>query len=426
MAIRTDERVTEPGEWIDEEEPIGFDDRTGLTRDGLTEAEYYLKIATESGSSGVTGDSRTVILEPGTVTRGSQGRGRTSTRGTPVIRSVSLAKSEFRGGLVQQSAGAWALADTMYASGYLSTNPRLGGLKGIDAASKAYNKAIDYTADVNLTPEGKSYSLADFFNSPYVGSTGPGDGPGSGSGSSTSKQFITYTKEQARKKAVDAYRSVFGRSPSEIEVTQFVSGLLRAAKAAPSIQKTTGRGGNTNQTTTQGFNEQDWTLGYLSAKIDNSQDLEGAAGVAQDALTALSEEYGIKLSPSLAYDSVRDVVNGTANQDSLAQLFKEQAKILFPHLGEKIDAGFSPRKIADAYINNTTNILEKGPAEVDMFNPYVREAMTKKNDKGEYVLPTADEHAQMLRGKEEWLTTRNGKESLMSAADNILRQMGFE
>jgi hypothetical protein len=32
----------------------------------------------------------------------------------------------------------------------------------------------------------------------------------------------------------------------------------------------------------------------------------------------------------------------------------------------------------------------------------------------------------MLREKPEWLDTRNAKQSLMSAADGILRQMGFE
>jgi hypothetical protein len=201
---------------------------------------------------------------------------------------------------------------------------------------------------------------------------------------------------------------------------------MRAAKAAPSIQKTKAGGKSTSQETTQGFNEKDWTLGFLSAKIPTDTDLQGASGVAQDMVTGLSQAYGVRLSPALAYDSVRDIIEGKLDADGLEQVFKEQAKILFPHLSEKIDSGLNPRKIADSYIANTVNILEKGPTEVDMFNPYVKEALTYKDKDGNYALPTADEHARTLRSKSEWLDTRNGKETLMSAADNILRQMGFE
>lgn len=406
--------------YVEDPKNPGRDKKTGLTRLQFRD-KYGAVAAGLSDPSGFT-DGRTVIISPAGTRVAVVGRPgspqRINQSTEPSRLSVTDAKALFNGGLLAQNPSTLAIADFMFNSGIISADPRTAA--GRAAATKAYNKAVDDAADTNQA--GNMATVMDMLTLNYE----PGSVTGSGGGTSTFKQFSTYTKEQARKKAVDAYRAVLGRSPSEQEIAEFSNGLIKAAKAAPSIQKTkTGRKG-TSQETTQGFNEKDWTLGFLSAKIPTDQDLLGASGVAQDMVTALSENYGVKLSPALAYDSVRDIIQGKIDADGLEQVFKEQAKILFPHLSDKIDAGLNPRKIADSYIGNTVNILEKGPTEVDMFNPYVKEALTYKDKDGNYALPTADEHARMLRSKSEWLDTRNAKETLMSAADNILRQMGFE
>jgi hypothetical protein len=406
--------------YTDSKPPYGKDDKTGLTR-----IQYRDKFgAAAAGLTDPTGftDGRTVVISPAgtrTAVVGRPGSPQRINQTTPASSlGVSEAKALFNGGLLSQDPSTLAIADFMFKSGIISSDPRTAS--GRAAASKAYNRAVDDTADANQF--GNMATVMDMLTLDYS----PGSTTGSGGGTSTFKQFSTYTKDQARKKAVDAYRAVLGRSPSEQEIAEFSNGLMRAAKAAPSIQKTKPGKKGAEQETTQGFNEKDWTLGYLSAKIPLNEDLQGASGVAQDMVASLSEAYGVKLSPSLAYDSVRDIIQGKTDVDGLEQIFKEQAKILVPHLSDKIDSGLNPKKIADAYISNTVNILEKGPTEVDMFNPYVKQALTYKDKDGNYALPTADEHARMLREKPEWLDTRNAKESLMSAADNILRQMGFE
>lgn len=395
----------------------GLDDFSGLPYKAHMEKE-----AREGGGSATyPTDGRTVLLSPAQRRPIVQG-GPAAKRGGLLPQTavpVSDAKSKFRGGLISGDPATQSIANWMFNSGLITKDPTT--LAGIDQASKVYNTAVDYTADANAFGD-MTKNVMDMLSMGYGGGTKTG----SGSGSSTYKQYTSFTKEEARKKATDAYRAVLGRSPTIQEISEFTNGLLNAAKAAPTVQvtKTTGKG--TSQTTTGGFNEKDWTLGFLSSKIPKKGDLLGASGSAQDMITAFSEDYGLKLSPALAFNTVRDVIQGKIDQAGVEQMFKEQAKILFPHLSEKIDAGLSPRKIADAYIANTTKILEKGITEVDMFNPYVKDALTYKDKNGNYALPTADEHARMLRSKDEWLNTRNGKETLMSAADNILRQMGFE
>lgn len=404
--------------WTEDPNNPGKDKKTGLTR-----YEYSLEYGpVAAGLTDPTGftDGRTVVISPAGTRVAVVGRPGSPQRINQTIPATPLlvgdAKALFNGGLLSQDPSTLAIADFMFSSGIISADPRTAS--GRAAATKAYNKAVDDTADANQY--GNMATVMDMLTLNYS--------PGSttGSGTSTFKQFSTYTKDQAKKKAIDAYRAVLGRSPSAQEIAEFSNGLIKAAKAAPSIQKTkTGKKG-TEQETTQGFNEKDWTLGFLSAKIPLDADLQGASGVAQDMVTGFSEQYGVKLSPTLAYDSVRDIIEGKLDANGLEQVFKEQAKILFPHLSDKIDSGINPRKIADSYIANTVNILEKAPTEVDMFSPEVKQALTYKDKDGNYALPTADEHARTLRSKSEWLDTRNGKETLMRAADNILRQMGFE
>ena len=406
---------------------MAYSDKNGDLKDDLTglgRAEYELKYPGSSGLPGGYTDGRTVVISPGRMQNATVGRpGNPSvvqSMTAPNVGNVSDAKNIFNGLLLDGDLNTLAIADWMFKSGIISLDPRT--MRGAAAASAVYNKAVDLTADINQSGNMQVSVMDMLSRMDYTGGTQTG----SGGGTSTYKQYTSYTKEEARKKAIDAYRAVLGRSATEQEISEFTNGLLRAAKAAPTIQKTKAKGSTTVQETTGGFSEKDWTLGYLSAKIPMDTDLEGASGVAQDMIASLSEAYGVKLSPALAYDSVRDIIQGKTDVDGIEQIFKEQAKILFPHLSEKIDAGLNPRKIADSYIANTVNILEKGATEVDMFNPYVKEALTYKDKDGNYALPTADEHARMLRSKSEWLDTRNGKETLMSAADNILRQMGFE
>lgn len=399
--------------YIDNVEPFDEDDVTGLKK-GAHFVEYPLDNPIPGAST-----DRQVLIVPGTTA--APGVYGNPTGNTPPVRlGVSDAKNIFNGDLLNDKPGAIAIADFMFRSGIISLDPKTR--EGKNAASKAYNRAVDDTADRNQAGA-LGVSVMDMLSELNYNTN---TGTGTGSGKSTFKQYSSYTKEQARKKAVDAFKAVLGRSPSEQEISEFANGLMKAAKAEPSIQKTTGKGSSTSQETTQGFSEKDWTLGYLSAKIPMNVDLQGASGVAQDMVAALTEQYGIKLSSSLVYDSIRDIIQGKTDAAGLEQVFKEQAKILFPHLSEKIDAGLNPRKIADAYISNTVKILEKNPVEVDLFNQHVKQALAYKDATGNYSLPTADEHARMLKNKPEWLETKNAKQSLMGAADGILRQMGFE
>jgi hypothetical protein len=70
-------------------------------------------------------------------------------------------------------------------------------------------------------------------------------------------------------------------------------------------------------------------------------------------------------------------------------------------------------------------LLEKSDISVGLDNKYVSEALSRKNEKGEYELMSIDEHARKIRSSDEWLDTKNAKETFLGAADSILQTFGF-
>jgi hypothetical protein len=170
----------------------------------------------------------------------------------------------------------------------------------------------------------------------------------------------------------------------------------------------------------------------MSDKIpDSGSDLDGIAGNIQDLIDSYTENYGVAPTKSFINNAIKTIVRqggtgGTQEAISdLEQQLKEQAQVLYPALKDKINAGISVRAIADPYISRTAKLLEKSELNVGLKDKYVSAALSRKNDKGEYELMSTDEHARSIRSSNEWLDTKNAKETFLSAADSILQTFGF-
>lgn len=255
-----------------------------------------------------------------------------------------------------------------------------------------------------------------------------GGQPGAGgSQGGTYKDFADYTDAQLKQKAVDSYTGILGRTPTAAEEKAFAKALKAGAKAAPGVTKRSKSGKTT--VTTKGFDEGAFIAGYMATQLpEEGSDADGLAGSVQDMIDKYKEAYGIDPSSSFKYNAVRDVVGASDRQTALSnieQQLKEQAQILYPALKEKIDAGMSVRSIADPYISSYSKLMETDAMNVRLDNKHIQGALSAKNDKGEYVLPNQNDFARSLRNTEEWLNTRNAKETMLSAADSVLKSFGF-
>jgi hypothetical protein len=294
--------------------------------------------------------------------------------------------------------------------------------------NSAYDAALKLTAQMSAPGAGYKNKISVLDAIRLMGGTESPGGPAGPGG--TYKDFIKYTKEQVNTLANSTYQQVLGRVPTEAEVRAFGKAIAAGAKATPQVRKVSSTGKVT--VTQKGFDEGAFIAGYMSDKIpDAGSDLDGIAGNIQDLIDSYTENYGVSPTQSFINNAIKTIVRqgGTGGAQEaisdLEQQLKEQAQVLYPALKEKINAGMSVRAIADPYISRTAKLLEKSELNVGLKDKYVSAALSRKNDKGEYELMSTDEHAKSIRSSDEWLNTKNAKETFLSAADSILQTFGF-
>lgn len=388
-------------------------DPPNLTEEQRKLVEQQMAASKGSGSSINRYDDQSVILGYRYGTTRSPGAG-------PVVVKGSDAKDAFKNGLYSNSPSTWNTVSKLYSMGLIKGTP--GTAKFLDSAVTSYNKLVDLAAG------NPNMSLMDIASQ----RAGSGDGlttsTGAGSGKTTYKTYTKYTDEQATQLAKDTYELYLGRSATSQEIADFKTALTRAAQAAPSVQLTrAGKGGVTTQETTKGFNEASWVTGYISARVglDQIDEVSGKMGTINDAFEQLQESFGYRPTKAMRLKDTQDVIEGRTTIEDITGRYREQAKALFPALREALDSGLTVRQIADTKIAAKAKILEQPEEKINLYDPDIIGALSMKNDKGEYVSMTDDEFGRTLYKKPEWLNTKNAKETLRSAADDIVKEFGF-
>lgn len=330
--------------------------------------------------------------------------------------TVKAAVENFAGAYSMGRADATVIANALISSGLVKPNATLSQF------TSAYNSALNMTAKINAGGN-KNATVFDAMSLMGKGTSGTSGGGQGG----TSKAFAVYSDSQAKERAVSAYNAILGRKPTEKEQKAFIKALRAGAKAAPSITKYSASGKTTK--TQQGFDERAFIAGYMSNHIpDPSEDLDGVAGQVQDLIDNYREQYGVNPTKSFISNSIKRIIaaeDPASEKANLEQQLKEQSQILYPALKEKIDAGLSVRAIADPFISTYSKLMEENDLNIGLDNKFVRSALSNKNEKGEYQIMDEDSFARQIRSTDEWLNTRNAKETMLGAADGILKQFGF-
>jgi hypothetical protein len=347
--------------------------------------------------------------------------GRPGSAPTPITLKGAEAKDRFKNGLYSNDPGIWDTVSKLYSMGIIKGTPGTGSF--IDNAISAYNRLVDRAAG------NKTLSVLDIASYHADSANGTTQSTGSGSGGkSIFKSYAKYTDEQAKKLAQETYQLYLGREATATELVDFQKALLRAAKAAPSVQITkSGKGGTTSQTTSQGFNEASWVTGYISARVglDQIDEVAGQMGTINDEFERYQELYGYRPTKMMRLQDTQNVLQGKTKLEDIEARYREQAKALFPALREALDRGMNVRQIADTKISAKARILEQPEEKINLYDPDIVNALSTKNERGEFVSMTDDEFARTLYKKPEWLQTKNAKETMRGAAEDIIKEFGF-
>lgn len=165
----------------------------------------------------------------------------------------------------------------------------------------------------------------------------------------------------------------------------------------------------------------------LSQKIGGGQQgrLMGGAGDLQEELRQTAQLNGLRLTPSYYESAARSVAAGLTTADDWRREVREQAASLWPSWSDKIMGGVDARRLADGYINIMAETFEMMPDQISLDDPYIRQALTATDDKGNARPVGLWEFQQKLRNDPRWMGTKQAEDEISGIANDVLRMFGF-
>jgi hypothetical protein len=140
---------------------------------------------------------------------------------------------------------------------------------------------------------------------------------------------------------------------------------------------------------------------YVFSQYLTMNQTSGVGAVTQMGGTerALVEQIAKKYYVSPSENEINDVLTGRVGIDDLEGRYRLQAKTLYPHLSQLIDAGSSLEDIASPYRRVAASILEMAETDIDMFDPTskFRAALDGVDENGNPRRATLSEWTRMLR-----------------------------
>ncbi len=153
--------------------------------------------------------------------------------------------------------------------------------------------------------------------------------------------------------------------------------------------------------------------------------LAGEAGTLQQQLRAIAEMNGVRLNDTYYESAARSVAGGMTTDDDWLREVRGQAASLWPSWSEKILAGVNARDLASGYINVMADTFEIMPDQVSLDDPYLRQAMTGIDDKGNPKPMGLFDFQQKLRQDPRWMNTKQAEDQISNIANDVLKMFGF-
>lgn len=152
---------------------------------------------------------------------------------------------------------------------------------------------------------------------------------------------------------------------------------------------------------------------------------KGTTGNDLETVQATAYKNGINVSKSTLNNWAQGIANGNLTAEGLQRQVRNMAKSLAPGYAKELDSGMDLSDIVSPYIEAKAKILEQNPADIDMFDPDIRRAVSGVTDDGKPASKSLWQFENEMRATPTWLKTQNAQDSVMSVAHQVLSDFGF-
>lgn len=152
----------------------------------------------------------------------------------------------------------------------------------------------------------------------------------------------------------------------------------------------------------------------------------GSVGNDIETVRATAYKNGINISPATINGWAKSIASGNITAESLERYVRQMAKSLAPGYAKELDAGIDLQDIVSPYIQSKAKLLEKNPADIDMFDPDIRKAVSGVTKDGKPASQSLWQFEQGIRAQPAWLKTQNAQDGVMAAGKKVLEDFGFQ
>lgn len=140
---------------------------------------------------------------------------------------------------------------------------------------------------------------------------------------------------------------------------------------------------------------------------------------------SIAYKNGIHLSSTAVNGWIQAIEKGKQTRSYYEQYIRDQAKALAPSFAHQLDSGVNLMDIASPYMEAKARLLQLDPANVDLFDNDVRQALSAKTPDGKPTSMSLWEFEQSMRHKPEYMKTDAARDSAYSIAHRVLSDFGF-
>lgn len=150
----------------------------------------------------------------------------------------------------------------------------------------------------------------------------------------------------------------------------------------------------------------------------------GEAGSDESQLRQAMMDLGVFLPENVLDQNIRSIVGGTSDVNAVEAQLRSQAQAAYPAYAKEIQNGMNVSTIAEPYMQQAMQLLEKGPGEINIMDPLIKGALQHTVDGKPTPLSLTD-FENLVRQQPDWLHTDNARDSMMSVAHQVLQNFGL-
>lgn len=230
------------------------------------------------------------------------------------------------------------------------------------------------------------------------------------------------------------------RTNQQLKFTDPATWKAKQAQAIAQVNRLVGEMGATLSTAGRGniaaaVMNLGWDDNQVRAALSKyivGQDAESRTGLSEQVSTALRQtayRNGVNISEGYINTWAQRVARGEATvEDAQQQLRSHYGKTVAPGFAKELEAGQDLYDLASPYMQSMSKTLELNPADVDLFDPTIRKALSgagaAANGDGSGGTVPLWQFERDLKKDPRWTQTNGARDQLDAAARNLGQMFG--